>query len=453
MTLALLDCPTGLAGNMLLAALFDLGLPTECVEAPLAALGLADRYRLDVQTRRSGGLRGLHLEVHSLEANPPHRTWSHLRQQLQQAPLAPGLRQRVLAVFGLLAEAEAAVHGHPPEAVHFHEVGALDALVDIVGVCAGLLHFGVERLICTPPPMGHGSVATAHGLLPLPAPAVLEIARRCAIPLAACGDFPAAELTTPTGLALVACWAERFGAHPAHLPAQVGVGLGSRALDRPNLLRLILASPASDLAPAPAAATQEAAQPTGSQDAEAAAAAGAPLAGEIGETVLVQQCQIDDASGEDLAFLIEALWAGGALEVFSQPIAMKKGRPGVLLSVLAQPQQAAQLRRIWWQHSTTLGVRESLQQRWRLPRSSREITTSLGPVRCKRAPLPGGGERLKLEFEDLAGLARRHGLSLAEIRRRLAAELASGSAGLEAAQAALPPEPAVPLDPVATDAP
>jgi uncharacterized protein (TIGR00299 family) protein len=443
MTLALLDCPTGLAGNMLLAALFDLGLPLEPVEAPLAALGLADHYRLELETRRSGGLRGLHLEVRSLEPDPPHRTWSSLRQQLEQAPLAPPLRQRVLAVFTLLAEAEAAVHGHPPEAVHFHEVGALDALVDIVGVCAGLLHFGVERLICTPPPMGHGSVATAHGLLPLPAPAVLEIARRRAIPLAASGDFPAAELTTPTGLALAACWAECFGPHPAHLPRQVGVGLGSRRLDRPNLLRLILASPAVDRGPDPQADSPTATGLPAVASAEPAAA----MAGEIAETVLLQQSQIDDASGEDLAFLIEALRAGGALEVFSQPIAMKKGRPGVLLSVLAQPQQAAQLRRIWWQHSTTLGVRESLQRRWRLPRSSREINSSLGPVRCKVAPLPGGGERLKWEYEDLAGLARRHGLSLAEIRRRLAAEPAGSPAAAEAGEwSALPPPPPSPAE-------
>jgi len=445
MTLALLDCPTGLAGNMLLAALFDLGLPYKQVAAPLAALGLANRYRLELESRRSGGLRGLHLEVRSLEADPPHRSWSSLRRRLEQAPLAADLRQRVLAVFGLLAEAEAAVHGHSPEEVHFHEVGALDAVVDIVGVCAGLLHFGVERLVCTPPPPGHGNITTAHGLLPLPAPAVLEIARRRGIPLAACGDFPPAELTTPTGLALAACWAERFGPHPTHLPRRVGVGLGSRRLDRPNLLRLILASPADELATGSRAVGGEALNRPALAPPPAEA-----LPGEQLELLLCQQCQIDDASGEDLAFLSEALRAAGALEVFSQPIAMKKGRPGVLLSVLAPPQQAAQLRRVWWRHSTTLGVRESLQQRWVLPRSSVTIPTSLGPVRCKRAPLPDGGERFKFEHEDLAALVRRHGLSLAEIRRRLEAELAergraehrSGAAGADSPPAAATEPPA-----------
>ena len=241
--LAVVDCHTGLAGNMLLAALFDLGLPEEVLHAPLAALELTGRYRLQLQERRSGGLRGLHLEVEPLESEPAHRHWGELRQRIEAAPLEPALREKVLAVFSLLAEAEASVHGHAPEQVHFHEVGAIDALVDVVGVCAGLRHFGVQQLVCGVPPAGHGSVQTAHGRLPLPAPAVLELARRRALPLAASGDFPPAELTTPTGLALMAVLAERFGPAPALLPTGVGVGLGSRTLDRPNLLRLVLAEP------------------------------------------------------------------------------------------------------------------------------------------------------------------------------------------------------------------
>lgn len=441
MTLALLDCPTGLAGNMLLAALFDLGLPEPVVHDPLAALGLAGRYRLQIEERRSGGLRGLHLEVLSLESDPPHRSWHGLRRQLEEAVLAEPLRQQVLAVFGLLAEAEAAVHGHAPEAVHFHEVGALDALVDIVGVCAGLLHFGVERLICGVPPAGHGRVDTAHGLLPLPAPAVLEIARRRGIPLAGSETFPAAELTTPTGLALAACWSERFGPPPGCRPRQVGVGLGSRALDRPNLLRLILADaiepPAvavGDLVPEGLAAVASPAEAEQGGDGPAAMASG-----EQRQTLLQQQCQIDDASGEDLAFLMEALRRAGALEVFSQPISMKKGRPGVLITALTLPGRAEQLRQVWWRHSTTLGLREQLLQRWVLARRSERWPTSLGPVRIKRAWHAGGEARLKIEHDDLAALAQRHDLSLAELRRRLEEEL---QAVLEAG-----PEPAAPPDP------
>ncbi len=411
MTLALVDCPTGLAGDMLLAALFDLGLDEAVVHQPLQALGLAGRYRLERQEGRSGGLRGLRLRVESLEAEPPHRHWRDLKRLLDEAPLEEPLRQRVLAVFGLLAEAEAAVHGHAPESVHFHEVGALDALVDIVGVCAGLLHFGVERLICAVPPAGHGSVVTAHGRLPLPAPAVLEIARRCAIPLAGGQDFPPAELTTPTGLALMACWAERFGPSPAALPERVGVGLGCRELDRPNLLRITLGRPWSPAPPAVAGA--------------ALSAAG--LERERLETVVLQQCQIDDASGEDLAFLLEELQSAGALDVFSQPIGMKKGRPGTLLTALAPPAAAAALRRVWWRHSSSLGVRESLQPRWVLERSHRRVSTPLGEVGLKRVPLPGGGARVKIEHDDLAAIARRQDLPLAEVRHRVGQALIEAS--------------------------
>ena len=394
--LAVVDCPTGLAGNMLLAALFDLGLPAEVLHAPLAALELTGRYRLQLQERRSGGLRGLHLEVEPLESEPSHRHWGELRQRIAAAPLEPALRQQVLAVFGLLAEAEASVHGHAPEEVHFHEVGAIDALVDVVGVCAGLRHFGVQQLVCGVPPAGHGSVQTAHGCLPLPAPAVLELARRRAVPLAASGDFPPAELTTPTGLALMAVLAERFGPAPALLPTGVGVGLGSRTLDRPNLLRLVLA------------------EPTGWDLGGAAASEGDPASPHC-EPLL--QPQLDDASAEDLAFLIEELRGAGAVEVFSQPVQMKKGRPGTLITVLAHPEQAQPLREIWWRLGSSLGVRESLQQRWVLPREIVSLDTPWGPVRIKRSRRPDGTLLCKPEMDDLVELARRHALAPAALRR------------------------------------
>jgi uncharacterized protein (TIGR00299 family) protein len=399
MTLALVDCPTGLAGNMLLAALFDLGLPQAAIDAPLAALGLAGAYAIDLEERRSAGLRGLHLAVRGLEAEPPHRHWAELEATIAAAALEPQLKQRVLAVFGLLAEAEAQVHGQPAARVHFHEVGAIDALVDVVGVCAGLAHFGIHQLVCASPPAGHGTVQTAHGVLPLPAPAVLELARLKGIPLASSEGFPAGELTTPTGLALMAVLAERFGPAPALVPQAVGIGLGSRQLDRPNLLRLVLAAEAQGAEPGLA----ETALP---------------------EILLQQQAQIDDATPEDLAFLADELRRAGALEVFSQPLLMKKGRPGVLLTVLARPEEAEGLRRIWWRQGTSLGVREQWQQRWALPRSSRELATPLGPVRLKQVQLPAGERRSKPEFEDLAHLARRHGLPLAQVRQIVAAALA-----------------------------
>jgi len=389
--MALVDCPTGLAGDMLLAALFDLGLPEEAVDGPLAALGLGQAYRLQRVEALSCGLRGLRLRVELTEPSPPHRHWGDLRTQIAAAPLEPALQQRVLEVFTLLAEAEAAVHGCSPEAVHFHEVGAVDALVDVVGVCAGLQHFGVTQLVCTPPPPGHGRVRTAHGLLPLPAPAVLELARCRGIPLASSEGFPAAELTTPTGLALMAVLADRFAQAPALQPRAVGVGLGTRELDRPNLLRLVLANPLQD------------------------------ATGELEETLLQQQAQVDDATGEDLALLMEALRGAGALEVFAQPVLMKKGRPAQLITVLARPEQAPALRAIWWRQGSSIGVREQLQRRRSLPRQSLELETPWGTVRAKRSQRPDGSWLCKPEADDLARLAERHQLPVDRLRRAVLA--------------------------------
>lgn len=395
------DCPTGLAGNMLLAALLDLGVDPAVIDAPLAQLGLAGAYQLSIEERRSGGLRGRHLEVAVLEEQPGHRHWGALRQQLQASPLEPRLRQRVLQVFSLLAEVEGAVHGHSPDQVHFHEVGAIDALVDVVGVCAGLQSLNLDQIICAIPPAGSGAVMTAHGQLPVPVPAVLELARRCAIPLAAADGLPAGELTTPTGLVLMASWADRFGAAPALIPEAVGIGLGSRTLDRPNLLRLVLGHRLDVNDCSVGAAERNAPQEPAQQ-----------------ETVVLQQAQIDDASAEDLAFLCEALRQAGALDVFSQPALMKKGRPGTLISALVRPAQRQALRQVWWRHGTSLGVREQVQQRWVLPRRQQELTTPLGTVRLKGADADGP-RTPKPEFEDLAALARQHGLPLAEVRRQV----------------------------------
>ncbi len=385
---AYLDLPTGVAGDMLLAALLDLGVPERVIDEPLAALGLQSSYRLNCSSGSSAGLRGQQLVVELLEASPPHRHWADLKPQLQGAAWPQPLKTKVLEVFQLLADAEAHVHGVAAEQVHFHEVGAIDSLVDVIGVCAGLLHLGVQSLWATPPPAGHGQVRTAHGVLPVPAPAVLEIARRCQLPLASSTGFLPGELTTPTGLALLAVWVDHWESPPAHTPDRVGVGLGQRQLDRPNLLRLCL--------PAGAASDEPAER----------------------QTVLVQQCQIDDMDAEALAFLQEQLRAAGALDVFAQPAGMKKGRSGLLLTALALPEQAAALRAIWWQHSSSLGLRENFEQRWVLPRRAVVMDSPWGPVAAKAA-WTGSCWRCKPEADALAQLAAEQGLSWAELRAAL----------------------------------
>ena len=385
---AYLDLPTGVAGDMLLAALLDLGVPERVIDEPLAALGLQSSYRLNCSSGSSAGLRGQQLVVELLEASPPHRHWADLKPQLQGAAWPQPLKTKVLEVFQLLADAEAHVHGVAAEQVHFHEVGAIDSLVDVIGVCAGLLHLGVQSLWATPPPAGHGQVRTAHGVLPVPAPAVLEIARRRQLPLASSSGFAPGELTTPTGLALLAVWVDHWESPPAHTPDRIGVGLGQRQLDRPNLLRLAL--------PAVAAVDEPAER----------------------QTVLVQQCQIDDMDAEGLAFLQEQLRAAGALDVFAQPAGMKKGRSGLLLTALALPEQAAALRAIWWQHSSSLGLRENFEQRWVLPRRAVVMDSPWGPVAAKAA-WTGSCWRCKPEADALAQLAAEQGLSWAELRAAL----------------------------------
>ncbi|MCY3654425.1 MAG: nickel pincer cofactor biosynthesis protein LarC [Cyanobacteria bacterium MAG IRC1_bin_28] len=389
------DCPTGIAGDMLLAALADLGVPEAVLNQPLRQLGLADQCRIVTQPGSNGGLRGIKAHVDVLTPQEDHRHWRQLRQLLLSAPLEDPVRRAALRCFGLLAEAEARVHGCPVDGVHFHEVGALDAVADVLGVCAGLCHLGGATVSCSPLPTGHGAVTTAHGLLPIPAPAVLELASAHNVPLLGCEGWPPGELVTPTGLALAITWSRRFGAAPALTPRQVGIGLGQRRLDRPNQLRLLLAEPlpGSGYPAAPLEPFQE--------------------------WVVLMSCQIDDMDGEALAILQQLVLEGGALDAWLQPIHMKKQRPGHLVQVLARPEQRQVLRQVLWSHSSTLGLREQWHHRWILPRRQEQRQTPLGPVRIKWATLPDGSRRGKAEHGDLAALAHHHTLPLQEVRRQV----------------------------------
>lgn len=385
----LVDCPTGLAGDMLLAACFDLGVPRAVVEEPLALLGLAGAYQLTVEEASSGGLRGLRLQVSARGDRQPHRRWGDLRAQIEAAALAQPLRQRVLRVFAALAAAEARVHGMPEEAVHFHEVGAIDSLVDVVGVCAAITHLAPDRLLCQPPPAGRGTVATAHGVLPVPVPAVLELARQHRLPFRGGEDQPEGELTTPTGMALMAVLADSFAPWPSFAVDGLGVGLGHRQLDRPNLLRLIRSDRAV------AAQWQE---------------------------LVLQEAWLDDASPEDVAALAESLRQAGALEVTTTPALMQKGRQGLALAALLRPQDAEALRRIWLARGPTLGVRERRQGRWVLPRRGGHCPSPWGPVRVKQVRRPGGECTVKVEHDELQRLSQSSGQSIDRVRLTVLAE-------------------------------
>ena len=387
MTTLWVDAPTGLAGDMLLAGLLDLGVPISAIEEPLNSLGLAGCYRIDVVEARSGGLRGQRVSVTGLETQPPHRHWADIRQQIVEAPLSTALKERVLAVFTALAEAEATVHGSSTESVHFHEVGAVDALVDVVGVCAALHQLNPSRICCSPLPAGRGMVRTAHGLLPVPVPAVLELARRQRIPLIQSPNAPEGELVTPTGLALMAVWADGFVSPARFTPALVGIGLGHRELDRPNLVRLLLDSNPEELADVPR-----------------------------WQSLVVQEAWLDDATPEDLALLLERLREAGAVDVAAHPLVMKKGRSGHAVIALVEPDVAEQVRQVWFNAGTSIGVRERLQGRWLLPRRIGLLDTPWGMLPAKQVKRPDGRCTVKPESDDLELMSRRTGCSVAELR-------------------------------------
>ena len=387
-----IDAPTGLAGDMLLAALLDLGVDQAVVESPLAALGLAGRYRLTQHEARSGGLRGIRVDVQGLEDQPPHRQWSEIRDQIHAAALAPSLKQTVLAVFTCLADAEATVHGTSAEAVHFHEVGAIDALVDVVGVCAAIEALNPAEIVCSPLPAGSGTVSTAHGLLPVPVPAVLELARRHRIPLLQGGDLPTGELVTPTGLALVSVLADRFVAPDVLVAEKIGVGLGHRQLDRPNLVRLVLHTPSVDA-----------------------------VVGPRWESLVVQEAWIDDATPEEVAALANRLRDAGAIDVAVQPLLMKKGRSGQAITALVRDGDADEMRRLWLSAGSSIGLRERRQGRWVLPRRHGVLDTPWGPLAAKQVRRPDGRCTVKAEADALEALQASTGCGLDELRAAAAA--------------------------------
>ena len=397
MTTLWVDAPTGLAGDMLLAGLLDLGVPISAIEEPLNSLGLAGCYRIDVVEARSGGLRGQRVSVTGLETQPPHRHWADIRQQIVEAPLSTALKERVLAVFTALAEAEATVHGSSTESVHFHEVGAVDALVDVVGVCAALHQLNPSRICCSPLPAGRGMVRTAHGLLPVPVPAVLELARRQRIPLIQSPNAPEGELVTPTGLALMAVWADGFVPPARFTPALVGIGLGHRELDRPNLVRLLLDTTDQQLA---------------DQELVDQELTDAPR----WQPLVVQEAWLDDATPEDLALLLERLREAGAVDVAAHPLVMKKGRSGHGVIALVEPDVAERLRQVWFTAGTSIGVRERLQGRWLLPRRIGLLDTPWGMLPAKQVKRPDGRCTVKPEADDLELMSRRTGCSVAELR-------------------------------------
>ncbi len=374
-TIAYLDCFSGISGDMLLGALLDAGLPEAVLRDGVAALGLAG-VELARSTRRAGALCATRLSVRVEEAHQPHRSFAAIRALLDGASLPEGVRATSLKVFTELARAEARVHGVPMEGVHFHEVGGADALIDIVGAALGLARLGIDEVVCSPLPMPRGWVACAHGPLPLPAPAVCELAKGMEVFGIECDQ----ELVTPTGAALARGLATGFGPMPAMVVRAVGYGAGSReeSCGRPNLLRLIIGE---------AREVREA------------------------QRVEVIDCHLDDWNPEGFPLLAEQLFAAGALDVTLTPLQMKKGRPGFLLRVVADKPAAWEAKRLILTETSAIGLRFRSEERLTLPRALGAVATPWGKVRVKRVETPAGPV-LTPEYEDCRRVARETGVPL-----------------------------------------
>jgi uncharacterized protein (TIGR00299 family) protein len=368
-----------------------------------------------------------HFLHHPTKPNQPHpsqpqahHTHTHARHLpeiehlIQAAHLSPRAEAWSLAVFRSLAVAEGAVHGIEPEQVHFHEVGATDAIVDIVGTCLGLDWLGIDQLYCSPMPTGGGIIRAAHGRLPVPTPAVLKLWEMRQVPIYSNGIDR--ELVTPTGAAIAVTLATRFGPPPTMTLQKVGLGAGSRDLAIPNMVRLWLGEGEANQILALSKSQPSPPAPLPQEKSAAGGERPRPL-----ETVEVLETQIDDLNPQAIGYVFNALLAAGALDVFTQAIAMKKSRPGVLLTVICHPEQVAACEALIFRETSTLGVRHSTQQRQILAREIQHIGTDYGPVRVKVAwagrPGEGAIANVQPEYEDCAQIAQQQNLPWREVHR------------------------------------
>ncbi|MGZ6125532.1 MAG: nickel pincer cofactor biosynthesis protein LarC [Myxococcales bacterium] len=377
MNLLVLEPVGGIAGDMLVAALLQLGAPRAALDEGLRALGLPG-VSLETREVEVCGIRALHLEVRAPGERPAHRSWREIRELLTRARLPPRAAELSQSAFALLARAEGRIHGIPPEEVEFHEVGAVDSIVDTVGAAVLIDALGPGRIVALPPPSGGGTARSAHGILPIPAPATLEVLRGRTLRPSGPG-----ERTTPTGAAMLAAWTEEAAAVPELIVEGIGYGAGTRRWDdAPNLLRAVLgrATPAAER-----------------------------------EAAWVLEANLDDLSPQLIAAALEAVLAAGALDAWVAPATMKKGRPGHLFGALAAEATRAAIEAEMFRQTSTLGIRATRVERRVLERELQEVETAYGKVRVKVGRLSGAIVNVAPEFEDCRQAAERQGVAVKEV--------------------------------------
>ena len=385
MTVAYIDCIAGASGDMLLGALLDAGVAEAELRARLDDLNLPG-FALSARRVSKVGIGALKVDVQVTD----HATERHVPAIIDlvaNSRVADGIKRRAAAIFRRLGEVEAAIHGTTPERVHLHELGGIDTIVDVVGVLIGFELLGVDRVECSPLPLARGFVDAAHGRLPLPAPATVALLE--GVPVT--GAEVIGELVTPTGAALVTALAARFGPLPAMELTATGYGAGNADRAIPNVVRLLVGR-----------------TPAGGETDDG----GAPA-----EWLHMIETNIDDMNPEWYDYVSSALFGAGALEVFTQPAAMKKNRPATLLSVLCRPDDRIALRRILFRETTTIGVREYPVQRYALQRAAAAVETGYGAIRVKMVHGAGVERRWTPEYDDCRRAAEATGKPLQEVYR------------------------------------
>jgi pyridinium-3,5-bisthiocarboxylic acid mononucleotide nickel chelatase len=433
MRIAYLDCFSGISGDMFLGALVDAGVSPKLLEETTAALNI-DAH-LEISRVKRGGISATKVDVYAggekdaprdipLEhpgneqaeqhshshghthehshghahdnahtgSHPPtqSRTLTDIRNIIENSAISKKAKTAAINIFGALGKAEADIHGGSIDQVHFHEVGAVDALVDIVCAAVGAEFLAVEELICSPLNVGGGTVKCAHGTLPVPAPATLKLLQSANAPVYSSG--PQVELVTPTGAAIVTTLTTRFASFPAMKIEKAGYGAGSRNFtEHPNLLRLTVGESTADYPRA------------------------SPSASVPNDRVTILEANLDDLTPQVLGYAMERLLAEGALDVFSMPVQMKKSRPGALLTVLAKVEDADRLTKLMFAETSTLGVRRREEERQTLSRRWETVDTTWGPVRIKIANLNGTITNYAPEYEDCRALAEANHVPLKEV--------------------------------------
>ena len=379
-----IDCQMGAAGDMLTGALLELLPDRAAFLEKLNGLGIPG-VRFEAEQAVRGGIAGTRMRVYvhdGEEHDHGHHHHSGLHEIghiVEELNVPEEVRRDVLVVYNLIAGAESQVHGKPVDQVHFHEVGALDAVADVTAVCLLLRELGAEKIVASPIHVGSGTVRCAHGVLPVPAPATALLLKGCPI----YGGEVDGELCTPTGAALLKYFVSSFGPIPPMTPEAVGYGMGAKDFpDRANCVRVLLGETRS--------------MPT--------------------DTALELSCNLDDMSAEEIGFAMERLFEGGAKEVYTLAAGMKKSRPGTLLRVLCAPEQRERMVKLLFRYTSTIGVRETPARRYVLKRSAGCVRTSLGDVRYKRSQ-GYGVERLKYEYDDLARIAKANDMTLEAVRQ------------------------------------